>query len=181
MNVFQQKLAIVKSFRMGGHVYARIVKILANNKGLKLVKTDHLMHTKVSWDNERAIQTYDDCVELVIEHSDAGGRVKLYIYNGENLHGQPTDLRTVYYFEGDWWVSNAIQEQLERQFKHHCEVELEREAKKEHDLRITLMGQKLLDRLNGSPVIKMLTSDIKPEPVTEQEKRDFPNGLKVSG
>lgn len=154
MNHFQKKLAVVKTFQAHGQVYARIIKALCADGHLELTKTDHHRLSTVPWNSDRAIQTYDDCVELQV-HSDKKGLewLKLYIWNGENLRGHRTELRTTYWFKGEWWRNVSLQKALDVEFKYHCERELEREAKKEHDLRVELMGKKLLDRITDVPLL----------------------------
>lgn len=154
MNLHQKKLAVVKSFVVRGHTFARIVKTLSDAGHVRLTKTDHLSYHKLAWDNPKAISTYEDCVELRIERDKRGTEtLKLYIWEGEILRGHRTNLRSVYWFEGAWWKNISILKALEHEFKFVCELELNREAEKEHERRVEIMGQKLLDRLSFVPLL----------------------------
>lgn len=119
MNLIQKKLHIAKSgVHLVGHKYAHIVRALHEKSNIQLVETQtDSEYAKYDFADTKSTSTYDGCASLWLR---ADEKLRLVIYNGDAMYGEPTTHRVTFVFTGNWWLIPALNESVETEFKNFC-------------------------------------------------------------
>lgn len=150
MNIHQRKLANIHSAYIGGHKYARAVRQLHQEGKFQLVDTKHHVDwPQYEFNDEKAISTYDACVELNVVSLMGKDFIHLEIWEGENLRGHPIKKQSTYTFEGPWWLIEGLVYRVNADFDQHCFSILKQREDAERAKQAFNIGLDLLAKIPG--------------------------------
>lgn len=151
MNIHQRKLVIVGSVVVGGHKYARAVRRRFILGDIQLTDTiHHNMYPEYPFNDERAIRTFDHCVDLHLFTAGGHEVLSLDIWEGDSFNGAPIRKQSTYTLEaGDWWTIEGLPERVQAAFEHHCSNILREQEEAARAKKVRDIGLDLLSKIPG--------------------------------
>ena len=150
MNRAQKIMSVIeRPVYVTSNEVARAIRTLVGKGDMEVKSAEgsDVYHGNGEWgardfEDTDALVTYSGCIDVVI---DPDGDVKVDVWNGDNMYGERTTVRSSYTLTGKWWKIVPLVKAVEAGLVRHTEYVLERQEAAEREAR----RQAIEDQLMG--------------------------------